>query len=445
VDRKVIIIGGGLAGLSAGITCIKNGLRPILIEKNRYVGGRVRSFYSPDIEKIIDNGQHILSNAYKETFNFLEIIGSLDKVFFQTKFSALMVKKPSEKILFETLPLPSPLHFFLPFLYYRKFIQIQLKDFFKFVFKNKQLSQKNFKKMTVDEWLRFMGQNQSFCRNFWKPLTVSILNTSIENASAYLLYRALQNSFFHSRKTSGMALPKDWLGNLFCTPAEHFILKNGGKIFYLHTVLKLNESHGLIENVVTQKQIFNAQHFISTIPPFALARILKKSDIKIFQKLIPKLQQFRYNPIITINLILEHPIPLFFPLLLLDSPLQWIFPHPDNSNNKYSGYGIVLSDAKELVNLPPNEIMDMLKQEFYRVLGLKLDNRMMVAFKILKEKRATISQTPETLSLKLKIQSPLSNLFWAGDWIDTGFPATIENAILTGRLATESILKNKNL
>ena len=83
--KEVIIVGGGLSGISSAIWAIENGWRPIIFERSSQLGGRVASLYAKDSKNKIDIGQHVLSSNYKETKKLLSKIGSIDKVYFQKR------------------------------------------------------------------------------------------------------------------------------------------------------------------------------------------------------------------------------------------------------------------------------------------------------------------------------------------------------------------------
>ncbi len=443
MNKEVIIIGGGLSGLSAAIYAIQKGFRPIILEKNRYLGGRVRSFFATDIQHTIDNGQHLLSASYKETIQYLKIIGAFHKIYFQRNFNIQFIKDPIHRFTFRTFPLPAPLHFFIPLYLKKRFTRTDTGDYINFVRQNRNLSPDDLKKMTVTEWLNYSRQGTALQELLWRPLSFSILNTSPEEASAHLLNLAVSQSFLHSRKNARLGIPKDWLGNIFADPAEKYILANNGSIHHFADATKFIVEEGRIHSIVTRKQQFDAPWVICTVPPVALLDILTASAMPEFGKQIEKLGQFQYNTIMTINLFLEQQIRIHFPLAAVSSPLQWIFTHPavEGSTGGH-GYAVVVSGANNFNNLSSAEIMEMVREEFLRVLGVDIHiGGNLLQYKIIKEKRATIAQTPQSLELRLPTKTPLKNLLLAGDWTDTGLPATIESAILSGKLAVEAMVK----
>ena len=438
---KILIIGGGVAGLSAAVEAIDQGILPIIIEKNRYLGGRVRSFVTSDLQRTIDNGQHVLSAAYEKTSWLLKKIGTLDKVFFQDNFETHFVRAPQQQLHFRAYLLPPPFHFFFPLLRHHSFTQIQLKDFWNFWWKSWLLAHDFLKELTVSQWLDTCGQGEKIRDLLWRPLSLSILNTPPESGSAFLLQQAIHRSFTGSRQKSGLGIPQAWLSEIFADPAENFLRQAGGEIHLLDAVQKIQSSRNGSIQVITRKNSFEVSHVIAAIPPFALSEILADSPLPELSDLKEKINQFNYNPIMTINIFCRNPLKFPFPISFISSPLQWIFAHPHSGEDH--GYALVISAADRWVDCSREEVMEMVESEILRLLGvdLKKENPIL-SYKIIKEKRATIAQTPQSLTLRPKAQTALKNFILAGDWIDTGLPATIEGAVLSGITAVHSILSS---
>ena len=443
MNKDIIIIGGGLAGLSAAVQAIKHGYRPIILEKNKHLGGRVRSFYSPDIDCEIDNGQHVLSAAYEETIGFLKTIGSADKISYQKNFQVCFSKKDGTNFLFRTWPLPAPFHFFLPLIFRKKFTGLHYSELLKFIWKNTHLSSKQLKRMTIKEWLEHSGQSREIQKLLWQPLSYAILNTPVETGAAFLLKQAISRSFFHSRYKARLILPKGWLGDIFVTPALNLIQRNKGEVHLLTSAEKIVTGEGHFCEIATSRGNFNAPWIISALPPFALKSILDNSDDTLIQNSTVRLDHFEYNPIMTINIFLDRLIKTPFPVAFIDSPLQWLFPHPVPGSARHEfGYALVISTANEWADKSREEIINMVSDELTNHLGIGFESsHRLLKYKIIKEKRATIAQTPFYIRNRPGNTTAIPNLFLAGDWTDTGLPATIEGAMVSGRLAIESIIR----
>ena len=438
---KILIIGGGVAGLSAAVNAIDQGLRPVIIEKNRYLGGRVRSFVAGDLQRNIDNGQHVLSSAYEKTRWLLQKIGSLDKVYFQKNFETHFVRTPSEHLYFRAAFLPPPFHFFFPLLRHQAFTQIQFKDFWNFWQQSRLLSPAGLKELTISQWLDKCGQGEKIRELLWKPLSLSILNTPPESGSALLLQQALQYSFIGSRKNSGLGIPRTWLSEIFADPAENYIRQAGGEIHLLDTVQTIKPLQNDSLQLITQKNSFEADQVIAAIPPFSLCEILENSPLPELNDLTAKLKKFDYHPIMTINIFCRQPLEFTFPISCVSSPVQWIFAHPQSGDDH--SYALVVSAADQWMERSREEVMEMVEAELLRLLGVDLQKEnQILCYKIIKEKRATIAQTPHSLTLRPETRTALKNFILAGDWTSTGLPATIEGAIRSGITAIDAILSN---
>lgn len=439
---EILIIGGGIAGISAAIHALESGFKPTILEKNKYLGGRVRSFWAKDIQQELDNGQHLLSTAYKETIYLLKKINSFDKMAFQQKFETIFLNSYHERFKFHAISLPTPFHFFIPLIRGKK---IRMREILKFIWKNLWINENSLKEMTISEWLDFSGQKSIIQDLLWKPMSLSILNTKMEEGSAFLLKQAISQSFFHSSEKAALGFPKDWLSNIFAKPAESFIRDAGGEIELLHTIKKIGAKGKKIISILTQKKEYHPHWVISTVPPFALLEILSQNSLPLLYDIKEKISHFKYNPIITINIYLNKPIQDEFPISFSSSPLHWIFVHPVSQTAPDNhGYALVISAANEWIEKSREEIIDMAISELKRHFGINLmKNSKLVKFKIIKEKRATILQTPESLNLRPNPRTPFENFYLAGDWTNTGLPATIESAILSGKRALEAIIQDR--
>jgi len=437
----VLIIGGGIAGISSAIWAIEKGLKPLIIEKTDYLGGRAATLQAKDVSSKVDIGQHLLSASYHETKELLRKIGTESKIYFQKKLQINLKLSYRNNFHFKCWSLPNPAHFFVPL-----FLNpiLSLKD------KRALLRCANFlrkanlndlKLITVTELLQEMGSTTLLNTLIWEPLTVATLNTPVNKASAYLLFQVLSKAFLASVEGSGLGIPLDFLEEIFGNPAKEYITKNGGLIRFRTSVKKVTNENNNVKGVITSSDKFiNAHYIIMALPPNSLSRILKDSRIQLNYS-FQKSAQLEYSPIITINLWFQNPISEYLPLAFINSPLQWLFHFPHRyDEKKMFAYTVVVSASEKEIQIENKELIKLIRNEFMRFFRLDLYSDLkLIKYKILKVRSATILQSPELLDKRLPGKTQFRNLYLAGDWIESEFPATIESAALSGKLAIETI------
>jgi len=439
--KEVIIIGGGLSGISSAVWALKNGWRPIILEKSPYLGGRVCSLYAKDAKNKIDIGQHVLSANYQETKFLLSTIGSLKKIHFQKWLKINFKLNGKGNLAFRSWLLPSPFNFFLPLILSPAIPWNEKKAIFNWA--SKKFSVEQLKQITVSEWLNEMGHAPVLRKLIWEPLTIAVLNTRIEEASAYLLYQALNGAFLASHFKSGLGIPRDYLDEIFVNPAMQYMTDMGGSIYLRTEVKQFISSGNIIQTVITnQNQIFESPNIILAVSPNAISKLLANSNgLKKLSSHL-NLEHFDYSPIITINLWFRKKIKSRFPVAFIDSPIQWFFKLPTGNHHLF-GYTVVISAAHEEVKLSREELLQLVDGELKRFFNRDIFSELgFERYKIIKEKRATILQTPKILDLRPNSKTMFENLFLAGDWINTNLPATIESAVLSGRQAIETLIGN---
>lgn len=425
MQKKVIVIGGGIAGLAAAAYLAKNKFKVTLLEASPKLGGRAYSFLDKDTNTIIDNGQHILMGCYFETLKFLSLIGAKENFYFQKRLEVNFVKEGFQILTLKSVPLFYPLNLIIGLM---NFTAINLSDRFnllKVFLKLPFYSSDKFSEMNVKEWLNFENQSQTVQDSFWKILAIGALNTSIEKASAKIFIDILKQIFLKGNKSASIILPKYALSESYCSSAEKFILENGGEIILSESVEKIIISNEKITDIHSSKNVFLDFDFvISAIPAYALSRIIEDEN-KI------NIPDFKYSSILNIHLWLkENIIPEGF-FGLINSPLHWVF-------NKGTHLNIVISDADELVNKPDEELFNMVKNEMQKF--FLLDSKLITKFKIIKEKRATFNPSNDIINKRPAQKTQIKNLVLAGDWVDTGLPSTIESAVKSGRVAANIII-----
>lgn len=426
---KCIIAGGGLAGLSAAVMLLKNGIEVHLIEASPKLGGRTYSFQDDKIGEHVDNGQHIMMGCYYNTLNFLDIIGASDNVAIQKNLSLKFVKEGGQIFELSTKSDLYPVNLTRAIASYKALTikeRLKVLDLFLDLY---CIEESDLKDITVAQWLENEGQDKNTRDALWDILAIGTLNSKCEDASAALFARVLKRVFFEGIDASKVVLPLVDLSKMYVEPAVQFIEKNGGTISLGERVMSFNEESEYIRGIVTNKSSYDSvDHFIAAVPHHSLIKILGSNSNDTIDSL-----NFRYSPILSAHISLRNN-PFEHELYgLIDSSVHWLFNHD-------SYVSLVTSAADDLAELDEQSIINEVILQLGNYFPV-FSPDLVLNWTIIKEKRATFIPTPEIEVLRNSIKSPFRNLYLAGDWTNTSLPATIEGAVQSGFSAAQEVLK----
>lgn len=427
--KKCLILGGGFAGLTSAVYLSKAGFKVELIEASPKLGGRAYSFLDPETGTEIDNGQHILMGCYKETLKFLRNISSIDGLEFQDNLSINFLKENGKQFQLRAPKYPYPFSLLSALLNYKAIDFSERLSMLRFFLKLPFYSGKDLERMTVLEWLKSENQNENTRKAFWDFLSVSALNTSPEKASAKVFLDVLKEVFLHGNKAAAIILPGSGLTNTYCTGSRKFVEERGGEFYLSEKIVEITmEGNKIIKIKTGKRELNDLDYVISALPLYALDKIIPSDDY--FVK--PRLE---YSSILTVHLWLNNnKLPKTF-YGLIGSPVHWLFNHGSHMT-------IVVSDADNLMDLTSEEILGLSSGELKKYLGIMKDD--ILDYRVIKEKRATYIPSREITGKKPGAGTGISNLFLAGDWVETGLPSTIESAVKSGRIAAEMIMQKQN-
>jgi len=423
--KKIVVIGGGFAGLSSASFLSDSGFKVELLEASPKLGGRAYSFVDNENAAVIDNGQHILMGCYYETLNFLRLIGSEGKLSKQSHLSVNFVKQHFELCPLHVTGSLYPFNLISAVLNYSAVSFYEKLLFIKFFTKIYLYSEKDLKKLTVLEWLSLENQTANLIKSFWEILAVSALNTDIKKASAHIFASVLKKIFFRGNDASTIILPSMGLSETYCDHALSFINRNNGIISLSESVTKLTFHDHLIKEIITSKRVItDFDYVISALPLSPLKKIINGYNFLTGFDL-------EYSSILSVHLFLkENKFKDTF-YGLIDSPVHWVF-------NKGSHLTIVISNADIFIDSSKEEIISLILSELKKYILLESSD--LKSYRIIKEKRAGFIPSNNILDKRPSAYTPYKNFFLAGDWTATGLPATIESAVQSGRTAANIVL-----
>jgi squalene-associated FAD-dependent desaturase len=439
----VVIIGGGLSGLSAAVHLAQRGAHVFLLEQSQKLGGRCYSYLDETTGDIVDNGQHLLVGAYHHTLDYLTIIGTRHYLK-ELPNLALPFHHPEKGFAtFEVLSLPQPFHLtagilkfkILSFSERRKMLNVGVE------LRRKDTSlEEKLSPLTVEHWLNQVGQSEEAKRSFWYPLATAVMNEVPQRASALLFARSLKQAIFGKISDVSIFIPTVGQTQLYVDSALQYLNHHKGKIYPRSEVeTLLVEKTKVVGVKVKDGNRILSDYVISAVPYFALKKFLPVNYRN--EPPFDRLDEFDSSPIVSINLWFDKHVMDMEYVGLIGKQLQWVFNRRKifDEQSKPTGYlSAVISAAYDVVDLPKEEIVKVALHDLQSVFP-DVRNTQLLHAVVIKEKRASFSATPASNVVRLTTATPIENFYLAGDWTQTGLPATIEGAILSGVLAAKQI------
>jgi len=430
-----IIIGGGLAGLSAGVDLAARGWRVSVLEARARLGGRASSYLDETTGHVVDNGQHAMMGCFHHTLRFLETIGASHKIVRQ-KNLLVEIRRQNATGVIRAARLPSPLHVAVAITRFSLLTPLERARALTAglrILAMRRLEDPRLRSATVEEILLHLGQSQNARQCFWYPVVIATLNEQPDRAAAEPFAEVLARAFFGSRTDSQFIFAGVGLGDLYTGDAQNFIEKHGGSVQTRTQVTELvRTGRTAIAARLRDGQQLAAQAFVSAVPPRAAGVLL------------PELEgsaHFASSPIVSVHLWFDQTV-LTRPFVgLVGTTAQWVFNRsrllslPDTQGQQLS---VVISAAHDIVDRENNDILEAVLSDLKALLP-SASNAKLRHSVVVREKHATISMTPGNNRQRPPTETPLRNVVLAGDWVQTGLPATIESAVLSGSRAAACI------
>ncbi len=439
---EVLIIGGGFAGLAAGVVLAEAGRRVHLLEQKPHLGGRARSFRDPSTGSIVDNGQHILMGCYHATIRFLTTIGTLERIHFQPRLAVPFLDRGGRVTRLDCLDWPSPWHLLFGVLRSASFSWKEKLEVLRLgrALRSAEESAGRASGESVAMWLSRLGQSGSLQRNFWNLLCLAAMNEDPRIASARLFERVLRLALFTSPADSRLGIARVGFSDCYTAAASAFIEARGGRVETERGVREVLIADSVCGGVaLNDGQRIETAPVISAVPWHQLATLLPQELLRSEPSFAAALA-LRPAPIISINLWFDAPITELKFAGLRGTTIQWLFNKSRILGTNNHHVSLVLSGAHEHVSRSKQEILAIALRELGELLP-GVGKTKLVHSLVIKERFATFSPSPEATTLRPLARTPVRGFFLAGDWTATGLPATIEGAVQSGYTAAREVLR----
>jgi squalene-associated FAD-dependent desaturase len=437
--RNVGIVGAGVAGLAAADALTDAGYQVELLERRPYIGGRASSYEHPSLGEVVDC-QHVLLGCCTNLIHLCEHAGIGDKIRWYETLNFL--EPGGRRTSITPASLPVPLHFLPSFL---RAPMLGLRD--KLAIARGLLG---FVKgipadddQSVEQYLKQTGQTDLAIRHFWLPVLECTLNDGPAHCSIRYAGQVFRELFLRSATGSRLGIPTVPLSE-FYDGVGRKIESHGGKLRLRTGVQSLAQGQDGRWTVITGAGNFNFDAVILALPfeqTQKLLATLPESAQRV--ELESKIEHFIHAPYTTVHLWYDREITDLDHAALLDTRIQWIF-----HKSRIRRWGRERGSYVELVIAASRRELEMERAEILGDAIRELEsffpearNAKLVKSAILKEARATFSVLPGLEKDRPHAESPWPGLLLAGDWTDTGWPATMEGAARSGYLAAEAVAK----
>ncbi|MGH9556517.1 MAG: hydroxysqualene dehydroxylase HpnE [Terriglobales bacterium] len=436
MSSTVAVVGGGLAGLSAGCALADAGFRVTLLERRPYLGGRASSYEHPGTGEVVDNCQHVLLGCCTNLIDFYRRTGVAEKIRWYDRLN--FIEPGGRCSSMRPSALPAPLHYAPAFL---RVAFLAAAD--KLAIARAMMKLMESPLPESDQhflgWLRGHGQTSGAIDRFWKVVLVSALNEDLDRMSVHYASQVFRESFLKSAPAGRMGVPTVPLTELYNAGAK-YLEARGGEV-RLRCLLESFRPEATEVCLAASSGEFSADFAVMAAPFDALLKMLPATAEA--AGLRAQLSRFETSPITGIHFWFDREISGLDHAVLLDRTIQWMF-HKSRIMTARDGTGsyveLVVSSSKALLEKSRNEILDLALKELKEFFPAAAAATVLKAT-VIKEVHATYSALPRSGEYRPRTETAWPRVFLAGDWTLSGWPATMEGAVRSGYRAAEAVVR----
>ncbi|MBI3744322.1 MAG: FAD-dependent oxidoreductase [Chloroflexi bacterium] len=457
--KRVLVIGGGLAGITTAIDLADRGCQVTLLERRPYLGGRTYSFVDKESGEEVDNGQHIYMKCCTAYIGLLEKLGVASRTSVQRRMRVPVMDAKRRLSRLASSPLPAPLHLLPSFATYRHLTWRDKRAAAKAILAMRKLSfdqRRALDDVTFADWLKRYGQSDATIARFWDLIVIPTLNDPSKRVSASQAIMVFQEGFFRDAHGADVGISKVGLSTLLMKEAQQYIESRGGTVMLGKSLERLEGSlEGIDRARLYSEPPIVADAYVLAVPPRLLRKLLPDGLAK--HEFFERGSRLAMSPIVNLHLWFDRRVADFGDFIaLLDNEAQYVFDktpfilpfgsaqgrlsaqderHPNGGQRLC----LSLSAAHKYIDMTNEELVPLMVGElakaFPAVKGATLTRSIVV-----RERYATFSPRPGSGKYRLPSRTPVPNLYLAGEWTDTDWPSTMESAVRSGHNAARALL-----
>lgn len=458
-QKSVLVVGGGLAGMACAVALAGRGVKVTLLESRHALGGRASSFEDQEREgELLDNCQHVLLGCCTNLLDLYQRLGVREKVAFHRRVHFLDGRGRRHDLwgIGKRGGMPAPLHLGPSMAFFSALSLKERAAVVRAMLAMLRLGRKGRDRLegiAFGEWLDRHGQPASVVKKFYDPVVVSALNEDTRKASAKYAIQVFQEAMLANARGYVVGLPACPLGELYRKLPEGVEVRLNARVEEVMWEQGKPAAGNQEPEAMTQAvgvklrggETLRGDAVVLATNHHAVQRWVAGLDAEVLKRdgRFAGLEKLESVPILGVHLWFDRPVMHEPSAALIEGPLQWLF-RKDDAGRQLHG---VISAAREWASVPKEKALAQFEAQVRKLFPAAGDAKLQRGVIVI-EKRATFAPLPGTDAIR-PAQSPpkagIENLYLAGDYTKTDWPATMEGAVRSGYLAAEGVMSGLGL
>jgi squalene-associated FAD-dependent desaturase len=454
----VVVVGGGLAGISAAVDLAEAGLRVTVLEARPWLGGATCSFARRGLT--IDNGQHAFLRCYRAYRDLLAKLGVTSSVAIQDRLELTVLRPaapgpaaqgPAAQLTLRRSGLPAPLHLARALAGYRLLSKAERVKAAAAIaaLRFAGLGGSDADDISLGEWLASRGQDENARRLFWDLLSAAALSLPADEADLMLAVSAIRAAVLSGRANADIGVPATSLSKLHSDPAATLLSRLGARVVLGVKAAGIRTSTrggydirlepagpGNQGPVLGLPEAIHAAGLVLAVPAWEAAALAPAE----LSGEAARWARLEAAPVLSLHVIYGSRVTRLPYAAVVDSPVRWIIDKTGPAGLRTGQYlAACVPAADSYVDLAASQLRVELLPELERLFPAATDAEVQDFF-ITRERRALIRQVPGSRQLRASQPAGLPGFALAGAWTDTGWPDTMEGAVRSGHGAALKVL-----
>jgi squalene-associated FAD-dependent desaturase len=439
-----VVVGGGLAGITAAIALAESGADVTLLEARPRLGGATCSFSRDGLT--VDTGQHVFLGCCSAYRGLLARLGMTEHVTLQDRFDVTVLAPGGRKARLRRTALPGPLHMLpalgrYPFLSFAERMSVARPAL---AMRRVDPADPAADTQRFGDWLARRGQSERTRRALWDLFSVSALNIAGDDASLALAAVVVKTGLLGKNDAADIGVPALPLGELHGDAGATLLAKLGARVSLGAKVTTIEPADGGGYRVRLADGELTADAVVLAVPHEKAAPLMPAGALP--EQTVAGWAGLGASPIVNVHVIYDRPVMDLPFVAAIDSPVQWVFDRTRISGLAASNHGrpgqqylaISLSAADQYADTPAAKLREQFLPALAELFPAARDARV-TEFFVTRERRATFRQAPGSGALRPKAATARPGLVLAGAWTDTGWPDTMEGAVRSGLAAATEL------